>query len=92
MMADNIDNLALEQWRKLREQSEQILDAVRYIHTQQLADRLSTRSLHVSLDNTNDLLMSLAGRVGRIEKRLELTDQAAFPGFGERRPTAFEKG
>lgn len=83
-MADNTDNLVLEQLRKLREQNDQILEAVRYVHTQQLADRLNIRSLQVSLDNTNELLMSLVGRVTRIEKRLELAEQSAPAGFGER--------
>ena len=83
-MAESVDNIVLEQLRKLQEQNDQILEAVRYVHTQQWADRHSLRGVRVSLDGASALLVSLVSRIGRIERRLELSDDPVPTGFADR--------
>jgi uncharacterized protein (DUF885 family) len=84
-MADDQNNLVLEQLRRLRAQNDQILQAINYMHSQQVADRLLLRSLQSSLDGTNELLTGLTARTARIERRLELSDEPMPSGFAEER-------
>ena len=83
-MANNIEHLMLKQFRRLDAKVESVLEAVRYIHTQQLADRHTMRGMQVSLDGANELLSSLTARVGRIERRLDLATDPVPVGMGER--------
>jgi hypothetical protein len=82
-MADTIEHLMLEQFRRVREDIRQLTEAVGYIHKQQLADRHGMRGMQLSLDSANELLTSLTGRVARIERRLELTDDPSPAGFAD---------
>jgi hypothetical protein len=82
-MADNIEHLMLEQFRRVREDIAKLTDAVHYIHKQQLSDRLLLRSLQTSLDANSDLLTGLTARVSRIERRLELSDDPMPTGLAE---------
>jgi uncharacterized protein (DUF885 family) len=82
-MADDQNNLVLVQLRRLGAQNDQILQAINYTHSQQVADRLLLRSLQSSLDGTNELLTGLTARSARIERRLELSDDPLTSGFSE---------
>jgi hypothetical protein len=82
-MADNIEHLMLEQFRRLGTKVERLLDAVKYIHNQQLADHHLIRSLQTSLDGSNELLTPLTARVAHIERRLKLTGDPVPTGLSE---------
>lgn len=86
-MTDNIEHLMLEQFRRVRDDIQKLAVATNCIHTQQLADRLTLRSIQTSLDGNSDLLTALTARVARIERRLELSgDPAPFGLAGESSP------
>ncbi len=82
-MADSIEPLKLEQFRRVREEIRQLAEAVGYIHNQQLADRHGMRGMQLSLESAKDLLTSLTGRVARIERRLELSEDPIPAGFAD---------
>ena len=91
-MTDKVEHLMLEQLRRLDAKADTILEAVQYIYKQQLADRHVIRGMQLSLDGTNDLLVSLSARVGRIERRLELSEDPVPAGLSESRRARYDAG
>jgi uncharacterized protein YigA (DUF484 family) len=75
-MNDKVENLVLEQLRELRADNARILDEIRGLKAEMIAGRHHSRGLQTLQDRDHDDLSAVKVRLDRIERRLELADDA----------------
>jgi tetrahydromethanopterin S-methyltransferase subunit G len=70
----NIENLMLEQFRRLDRKLDLVVEEVRELKTLALGHRHVIRSLELASDASQDSLSNIKARLERVERRLELAD------------------
>jgi hypothetical protein len=73
-MNEKVENLVLEQLRGLRADNARILDEIRSLKTEMIANRLHMRGVEIQQDGHHDDIAGLKSRLDRIERRLDIVD------------------
>lgn len=75
-MADDIQHLMLEQFRRLSDKVDRVHEELREIKTVMLASRFQVRGVEMVNDANSDTIESLKRRMERVVRRLKLADSA----------------
>lgn len=73
-MAENVDNLVLEQLRAIRGDIARVADDLRGLRTEMMSIRHHVRGLELGQDVDHGDISAIKSRLDRIERRLELAD------------------
>ena len=73
-MAENLENLVLEQLRAVRVDNAKILEEVRGLRTEIISVRHHVRGIELTNDQNGADVAALKLRIERVERRLELAD------------------
>jgi hypothetical protein len=73
-MADNIEHLMLEQFRKLREHQEHMMGEIRELKIAVVALSHHKRGIEWAQEAHGEAIERLKGRLDRVERRLELSE------------------
>lgn len=73
-MADNIEHLMLEQFRRLDAKVDTMLDMIREMNVEMHAFRHHIRGNELDIDAHRNAIARLQSRVDRIERRLDLSE------------------
>jgi ribosomal protein S15P/S13E len=82
-MPDNIEHLMLEQFRLIRDRLDIISVQITELYREMHAFRHHVRGNELDIDANKNLLAHLTGRVDRIERRLELSDDPQSAGLAD---------